>query len=64
MDKEFNQAFRETLRGLITEGKSVSITGLGTFRPLHIKQHEAENEDGDKVLMPPKDTVEFIPEGK
>jgi nucleoid DNA-binding protein len=64
MDKEFNQVFREALRDLITEGKSVSVSGLGTFKPLHIKQHEAENDDNEKVLLPPKDTIEFIPEGK
>jgi nucleoid DNA-binding protein len=64
MDKEFNQVFMEALRGLVTEGKSVAISGFGTFKPLHQKQYEAENEKGEKVLMPPKDTVEFIPEAR
>jgi nucleoid DNA-binding protein len=63
MDKKFNNAFREALRGFITEGKSVSVSGLGTFKPVHMKQHEAENEDGLKVLVPPMDTIEFTPEG-
>lgn len=63
MEKKFNNAFREALRSSITEGKSVSISSLGTFKPVHIKQHEAENEEGLKVLVPPRDTIEFTPEG-
>jgi nucleoid DNA-binding protein len=64
MDKKFNESFREVLRSLVAEGKSVSISGLGTFKTVHEKQHEAENDEGRKVLMPPKDTIDFTPEGK
>lgn len=41
---------------------SVEISGLGTFKAVHQSQHQEKRADGNTVMMPPRDVIEFVPE--
>jgi nucleoid DNA-binding protein len=62
MDKKFIKAFREVVREEIVKKNTVEIDGLGRFEIVHNKQHQKKMDDGQVLMMPPQDVVEFTPE--
>lgn len=62
MDKAFLQAFREVVREQVLQKNEVRLDGLGRFRFEHRNQFQKQYEDGRVVMMPPRDTITFIPE--
>lgn len=62
MDKEFINALSEVIRETITRKQEASIQGVGVFKPKHRKQFQQQFDNGRVVMMPPEDTVEFIPD--
>lgn len=62
MDKTFIKAFREIVREEIIKKNTVEISGLGRFEVIHQKQHQKKKDDGQLVMMPPRDLVVFSPE--
>ncbi len=62
MDKNFIKAFREVVREEIVKKNTVEIEGLGRFEIVHNKQHQKKMDDGQVLMMPPQDVVEFTPE--
>lgn len=63
MDDKFLQAFIEVVRNQISHHCDVELEGVGVLRMDHQKQYQQQYQDGRVVMMPPKDTIEFIPEG-
>lgn len=64
MDSEFLKAFSEVVREEIARKNEVRINGLGSFQFEHQKQYQKQYENGRVVMMPPKDTISFIPESQ
>lgn len=62
MKKEFLEAFSIVVRDQIIMKNSVEISGLGTFKAVHHSQHQEKRVDGKTVMMPPRDTIEFVAE--
>ncbi len=64
MDSEFLKAFTEVVREEVARENEVRINGLGSFQFEHQKQYQKQYENGRVVMMPPKDTISFIPENE
>lgn len=62
MDKEFLDALSDVIRETITQKDEVSIDGLGVFKPRHRKQFQEQYDNGRVVMMPPADSLQFIPD--
>lgn len=62
MDQSFMQAFSEIVREQISRRNEIKVEGLGIFCFRHSRQFQKQFEDGRVVMMPPKDTITFIPE--
>jgi nucleoid DNA-binding protein len=62
MTKDFLNAFGIVIRDQIIMKNSVEISGLGTFKATHHSQHQEKRADGTTVMMPPRDTIEFVAE--
>lgn len=64
MNSTFIKAFKQVVREELIKKNSVELEGLGRFELIHKKQHQVKNDDGQVVMMPPSDVVEFTPEKK
>lgn len=64
MDEAFLQAFSEVVRKQISNKHEVTLEGIGIFKAKHENQHQQKYQDGRVALMPPKDTVTFVPDKK
>jgi len=62
MDETFIKAFAQVVREQISQKSEVKLKGLGLFKPLHRKQFQQQYDNGRVVMIPPKDTIKFIPE--
>jgi len=62
MTKDFLNAFSIVIRDQVIMKNSVEISGLGTFKAVHQSQHQEKRADGNTVMMPPRDVIEFVPE--
>ncbi len=62
MDQKFRQAFLDVVREQIVRDSEIKIEGIGVFRSEHRKQFQQQYKDGRVVMIPPKDTVKFVPE--
>jgi nucleoid DNA-binding protein len=62
MKKEFLQAFSEIVREEVTSKNDVQLDGVGRFEFEHHKQFQKQYDNGRVVMMPPKDTITFVPE--
>lgn len=64
MDQSFLHAFSEIVREQVSHKNDIEVEGLGAFQYRHRKQFQRQYDDGRVVMMPPKDTITFIPENK
>lgn len=64
MKEDFIKAFVEVLREEVACKNKIILDGVGTFKFYHRRQFQKQFEDGRVVMMPPKDTVTFIPENQ
>ncbi len=64
MDNDFLKAFSEVVRDEIARRNEVQVEGIGSFQFQHRKQFQKQYDNGRVVMMPPKDTITFIPENK
>jgi nucleoid DNA-binding protein len=64
MDEAFLQAFSEVVREQISDNQEVKIDGIGIFKVRHKNQYQQKYQDGRVAMIPPKDTIEFIPDKK
>lgn len=62
MDKEFLRAFSEVVREEVTQKNNVQLEGIGRFEFEHQKQFQKQFDSGRVVMMPPRDTITFVPE--
>ena len=62
MDNDFLRAFSEVVRNQLAHKCDIKLEGVGIFKAEHQKQFQQQYQDGRVVMMPPKDTIEFIPE--
>lgn len=62
MDQDFLKAFSEVVREEISRKNEVQLKGVGRFEFQHQKQFQKQYESGRVVMMPPKDTITFVPE--
>lgn len=62
MNKKFLKAFSEIVREQIVRKNEVKVDGVGSFEFKHRKQFQKQFENGRVVMMPPKDTITFVPE--
>lgn len=62
MDKQFIQAFSEVIREEVSQKNEVQLEGVGRFQFEHQKQFQKQYDNGRVVMMPPKDTITFVPE--
>lgn len=62
MDNEFLKAFSEIVREEVARKNEVQVEGIGSFHLEHRKQFQKQFDNGRVVMMPPKDTITFIPE--
>lgn len=63
----FLQALGPALRSELAAGKTVDLPGLGTFRVVRVPDHKdmivGGREGGTPIIVPGKNTVEFLPAG-
>ncbi len=64
MTDEFLETLGIIIRDQIIMKNSVEIKGLGTFKAVHHSQKQEKNTEGNNVMHPPKDTIEFTVENK
>lgn len=58
--EEVIRAFIGELQLHLCKGRSITILGFGTFKPVHRAERTGHNPStGEKVLIPAKDTVTF-----
>lgn len=62
MNEKFLKAFSEVVRQEVARKNEVHVDGIGAFRHQHQKQFQKQFENGRVVMMPPRDTISFIPE--
>ncbi len=62
MDKQFIRAFSEVIREEVSQKNEVQLEGVGRFQFEHQKQFQKQYDNGRVVMMPPKDTITFVPE--
>ena len=62
MDKEFLTAFTDIIREQVAQKNEIRIQDLGTFKKDHRKQFQQQRSNGQVVMMPPKDTIKFLPD--
>lgn len=62
MDKQFLKAFSEIVREEVASKNEVQLDGVGCFQFEHQKQFQKQYDNGRVVMMPPKDTITFVPE--
>lgn len=62
MDKSFLRAFSEVVREEVSRKNEVQLKGVGRFEFKHKKQFQKQYDSGRVVMMPPKDTITFVPE--
>lgn len=62
MDQQFLKAFSEIVREQIVRKNEVKVEGVGSFQFKHQKQFQKQFKNGRVVMMPPKDTIRFVPE--
>lgn len=62
MNSTFIKAFKEVLREEIIKENTVALDGLGRFEVVHEKQHQEKLDNGQVLMIPPKDVVVFTPE--
>lgn len=62
MNKEFIKAFSEVVREEVSQKNKVELEGVGHFAFEHKKQFQKQYDNGRVVMMPPKDTITFVPE--
>lgn len=54
--------FSDVIRKEITNKNEIRIDKLGLFKLEHKKQFQKQFKNGRVVMMPPKDTIKFVPE--
>jgi nucleoid DNA-binding protein len=64
IDEAFLRVFSKVVREQISNKKEVKAEGIGVFKPKHENQYQQKYQDGRVVMMPPKDTIEFVPDRK
>lgn len=64
MTDDFLKTLVIIIRDQIIMKNSVEIKGLGTFKAVHHNQKQEKNAEGNNVMHPPKDTIEFVAENK
>lgn len=62
MNQEFVKAFSQVIREQVSQNYEVKVDGIGVFCPAHRKQFQQQYKDGRVVMVPPKDTIKFVPE--
>lgn len=62
MNTTFIKAFKEVIREEIAKKNTVALEGLGRFEVVHEKQHQKKLDDGQVLMIPPRDVVVFTPE--
>lgn len=62
MESKVERFLGEAIRDLLLEQQTVNIDGLGNFSRVHVKQHQEKHQNGQVVMMPPKDIIEFTAE--
>jgi len=62
MEPLFIHTLKNIIREEVAKNNSVKIDGLGEFYKTHIKQTQKKYDDGQILILPPKDTIEFKPE--
>ena len=55
-------AFTQIVREQVIRDNTLELDGLGYFKLVHEKQHKQEYRDGQVVLMPPRNSIQFIAE--
>lgn len=64
MDKAFLQVFSNVVREQTSNRHEVNVEGIGVFKSTHTNQYQQKYKDGRVVLMPPKDTIAFVPDSR
>ncbi|MEX0994019.1 MAG: HU family DNA-binding protein [Balneolaceae bacterium] len=64
MNTTFIKAFKEAIREEIIKKNTVALEGLGRFEVIHQKQHQKKLDDGQVLMVPPRDVVVFTPENR
>jgi len=62
MDKQFLGALSAIIREQVSNKNEVHIEGIGSFYIEHEKQFQKKFDNGQVVMMPPKDSIRFSSE--
>ena len=62
MTNEFLKVFSTVLKDQVIKHNTVKIDGLGSFKIVHESQRQDKNALGRNIMLPPKDSIEFIAE--
>lgn len=58
----FLKAFKETFREELMMDNVIHINGLGKFSLNHIPQHEEKKANGQVIMVPPQNRIDFVSE--
>lgn len=64
MDDDFLQAFSNVVREQISNRHDVNFEDIGVFKAKHKNQYQQKYKDGRVAMMPPKDTIVFVPDNR
>lgn len=62
MEPLFIKKFKEVIREQVALNNRVRIEGFGEFLKIHKTQNQKKLQNGQIVIEPPKDLIEFKPE--
>lgn len=62
MEPKFIKKFKEVIREQIAQNNRIHIDGFGEFQKVHISQSQKKLQDGQIVIEPPRDIIDFKPE--
>jgi nucleoid DNA-binding protein len=61
-DKDPVRALASIIRDQLTRGEEIFLPGLGIFSVEHESSQTVEPEDGQILMLPPRDVIVFRPE--
>lgn len=62
MEPLFIKKFKEVIREQIAHNNRIHLEGFGEFKKVHKSQSQKKLDNGQIVIEPPKDIIEFKPE--
>jgi len=58
----FTHLLKNVFREQLLAGNTLELKGVGRWKLKHKTQHQVHRDNGQVVMMPPRDELQFVPE--